>query len=356
MRYYLIIIVLGIALSMLVLVAGANQSRAVPQDQILNDRVFLTNLYNETNGPQWTRSDNWLSDQPLDTWYGVKTDPDNPTRVTGLELRENNLQGELPYELTQMGWVETINLEGNKLTGRIHQIAGWHRLSTLNVSRNQLQGEIPGAELARLKTLRVLQLGANEFTGPIPTDVTYLPNLEVLDLGGNHLSGPIPPELGQLRELRFLALSDNRLAGPFPPELTDLLHLEWINLSNNELSGSIPRQISNLGNLKGLALVNTGIGGVIPKEIGFLQHLEGIELSHNRLVGPFPDLQHLRQLNRVFVRNNYLMGELTADQLSLQSLEKIEIADNSFSGCIPVDFKTIRENDFDLTGLQFCSE
>ena len=38
------------------------------------ERAALVALYNATDGPNWSRRDNWLTDQPLSTWYGVSTD------------------------------------------------------------------------------------------------------------------------------------------------------------------------------------------------------------------------------------------------------------------------------------------
>ena len=107
-------------------------------------------------------------------------------------------------------------------------------------------------------------------------------------------------------------------------------------------------------NLKGLALVNTGIEGVIPKEIGYMVQLQGLELSGNRLVGPLPDLSMLGKLDRLFLNDNYLMGEISTDRLNLLSLEKISLADNAFHGCIPTQLAEIQENDLDQVGLEFC--
>ncbi len=61
------------------------------------DRKILVALYNATRGPQWANDDNWLSDDPIETWYGVSTDSDG--RVTLLSLGSNNLTGFLPPEL-----------------------------------------------------------------------------------------------------------------------------------------------------------------------------------------------------------------------------------------------------------------
>lgn len=58
------------------------------------DRDALVALYNATGGADWTHNDNWLSDEPLDEWYGVVVN--GAGRVTGLHLRKNGLEGALP--------------------------------------------------------------------------------------------------------------------------------------------------------------------------------------------------------------------------------------------------------------------
>ena len=77
----------------------------------------LSAFYRSTNGDNWTYKDNWLSDAPLNTWYGVTTDKSG--RVTGLELPYNGLSGTLPSELDTLGHLERLLLHGNALRGEI---------------------------------------------------------------------------------------------------------------------------------------------------------------------------------------------------------------------------------------------
>ena len=60
------------------------------------DRAALVALYNATRGDNWRHNGNWLTDAPLHEWYGVKTDDG---RITGLDLRYNNIVGEIPPEI-----------------------------------------------------------------------------------------------------------------------------------------------------------------------------------------------------------------------------------------------------------------
>ena len=56
-----------------------------------NDRDALVALYHATGGPDWDRSDRWLTDQPIGLWHGVITNPAG--RVERLELHDNDLRG-----------------------------------------------------------------------------------------------------------------------------------------------------------------------------------------------------------------------------------------------------------------------
>ena len=133
-------------------------------------RDALVALYNATNG------DNWLSDSPVDNWFGVYASNDGC--VNGLLLLDNQLSGGLPSELGQL-----VNLE-------------W-----LDLDENHLTGAIP-PELGKLANLEQLDLRENQLTGVIPPELGKLANLEQLDLLENQLTGAIPPELGQTCQLK----------------------------------------------------------------------------------------------------------------------------------------------------------
>ena len=79
------------------------------------DREALVALYNATDGENWNRSDNWLSDAPLGEWEGVTTDDDG--RVISLSLSFNALSGEIPPELGNLAKLEKLYLGGNRLEG-----------------------------------------------------------------------------------------------------------------------------------------------------------------------------------------------------------------------------------------------
>lgn len=191
----------------------------------LSDREILEIFYEVTGGPEWTRSDNWLTDAPLRGWYGVEVD--GAGRVSSLALYRNNLTGSIPPELGDLANLANLYLSGNGLTGRI-----------------------PPA-LGDLTNLYYLWLSENELTGPIPSRLGGLANLQLLALSANGLTGLIPPELGNLANLVWLYLGRNELTASLPPEIGGLTRLQILALqANPDMRGALPASLTNLGSLE----------------------------------------------------------------------------------------------------------
>ena len=367
------------------------------------DRAALVALYNATDGPNWDKSNNWLSDEPLSEWYGITAD--FAGRVTELELSDNNLMGTLPAELGNLSRLTNLNLHSNPLNGQIPpELGDLSNLRTLRLYGTDLSGEIPRelANLTNLETLilwandlsgaiptwldelanlRRLDLDDNNFTGPIPAELGNLTELEILWLAGNNLAGPIPPELGNLGKLKWLMLHDSGLTGPIPPELGDLGQLETLYLQDNELSGEIPAELGDLeliermylrsndlsgeipaklGNLANLEVLHIGdneLSGEIPAELGDLANLEWLLLYENGLTGSIPsELSSLANLEGLFLRNNELSGPIPSELTNLSELEILSIRNNMLTGMIPAELGSIANlvaltvSDNELTG------
>ena len=80
------------------------------------DREALVAIYDATNGEFWARRQNWLSNAPIGTWHGVTTNASG--RVTELNLSENQLAGEIPSELGSLASLQELHLWGNGLRER----------------------------------------------------------------------------------------------------------------------------------------------------------------------------------------------------------------------------------------------
>ena len=362
------------------------------------DRAALVALYNATDGPNWVNNTNWLTDRPMGAWYGVTTDDDG--RVTGLDLHDNELRGQIPPEL-------------KSLSDLVH----------LRLSDNRLNGQIP-PELGSLFNLRHLYLNGNSLDGRIPPGLGRLSNLVILHLGANSLSGPIPPELGRLSDIRQLFLNDNNLSGQIWPELGGLFYLELLHLTNNELSGQIPPELAGLseltdlllqgnrtftcplddaafrewlkgiknrrglfcsyaedraalvalynatdgpnwrdntnwladgplaawygvttddwGRVTGLKLRSNALNGQIPPELGSLSNLTSLDLGGNALSGQIPpELGGLSELTLLFLYNNDLTGRIPPELGSLSNLTRLSLGGNELSGQIPPELGSL---------------
>ena len=250
------------------------------------DRAALTSLYIALGGDDWVNSENWLSDEPLSTWYGVTTDLNG--RVTSLDLRGNQLSGSIPAVIGRLSHLIRLVIDDNQITGPIPPEIGYlTHLTTLDLDRNRLTGPIP-PELGNLTKLERLDLTGNQLSGPIPPQLGNLAALRTLFIDENRLSGSIPPQLGNLAELRTLYLEENRLSGPIPPELGNLVNVSLFSLEENSLTGPIPPELGNLAEVRTLYLDENELSGPIPPELGNLTQLRVLDLDENELSGPHP--------------------------------------------------------------------
>ena len=62
------------------------------------ERTHLETLYEAMGGQNWRHTRNWLTDAPLEDWYGIVVDA-TTAKVTEINLHGNNLSGESPPEI-----------------------------------------------------------------------------------------------------------------------------------------------------------------------------------------------------------------------------------------------------------------
>ena len=102
----------------------------------------LKALYNAADGANWAHKDNWMSDQPVSSWYGVTAD--GYGMITKLDLSGNNLSGPLPETLGDLRVLTDLNLSGNNLTGNVpSSVINMTYLQNFDISGNQMNGFVP---------------------------------------------------------------------------------------------------------------------------------------------------------------------------------------------------------------------
>ncbi len=282
----------------------------IKQSYVDLEREALIALYKATNGDNWTNNTNWCSDKPISEWYGITIQDDE----LWIDLRSNNLIGELPKE-----------------------IGVFNRLTHLYLSFNNIIGSIP-EEIGNLEDLKILDLTTCSFEGSIPKSIGNLKKLERLEVSGNHLSGSIPEEIGNLRKLERLDLFKNNLEGNIPRTIGKLENLKYLDLSFNQLSGSIPIEIAGLKKVEILYLQQNNLSGNIPMEIKELKNAKVLELTGNQLSGEIPKgLGELYNLKALSLSSNNLEGEIPEELANLHLLESLDLSVNRLSGFIPFE-------------------
>ncbi|XP_008796883.2 probable LRR receptor-like serine/threonine-protein kinase At4g36180 [Phoenix dactylifera] len=202
-----------------------------------------------------------------------------------LELQTNNLTGEIP-DLGPLQNLTFLDASNNALSGGFP--SGKFPASVVEISlrSNRLEGEIPGAAVAALPALQVMDLSHNGLSGAVPGAAFEHPSLEqltlaynrfesikrpgdgglvsrliALDLGHNRLGGFLPAFLGSMPRLSALSLEDNRFTGMIPAQYAVRVVGAWgavpfarLILSGNYLSGPVPSPL--VGLKEGSAMVN----------------------------------------------------------------------------------------------------
>ncbi|XP_028096255.1 LOW QUALITY PROTEIN: receptor-like protein EIX2 [Camellia sinensis] len=255
-----------------------------------------------------------------------------PFKVINLDMGSCQLGPSFPAWLKSQKELQFLNLPNTSISG---SLPSWFwdissNLSLLNVSFNQLKGQLPNQ--FSVTAFADIDLSSNLFEGPIPLPTVQI---ELLDLSNNHFSGSIPHNISNIMpDLIFLSFSGNQLSGEIPESIGQMSYLQVISLSSNHLTGSIPSSIWNCTYLKVLDLGNNNLSGVISGTLGELKQLQSLHLSNNKLTGEIPSsFQNLSSLETLDLGNNKLSGHIPPwFGNGFPNLRIISLRSNAFSG------------------------
>ncbi|KAG6475245.1 receptor protein kinase TMK1-like [Zingiber officinale] len=251
------------------------------------------------------------SSDPCSSWSGVVC---SGVRVTAIQVGNKSLAGSLPPDVRNLTHLVRLELQQNRLSGKLPSLAGLSSLQFLLLHSN-LFSSIPDDFFSGLSSLQAAFLDDNPFspwnlpaslgdavalvnfsantanvTGSLPDFfATSFPGLDHLGLAYNLLSGPVPAAFVGA-PLRSLWLNNQqgsvRLSGGIA-FIENMIALEVLWLQSNDFSGPLP-DFSRLTNLAILELRDNQFSGTVPSSLTELKSLTNVTLTNNLLQGPLP--------------------------------------------------------------------
>ncbi|CAL9175596.1 unnamed protein product [Musa hybrid cultivar] len=130
------------------------------------------------------------------------------------DISHNSLTGSLPPEIGNLRNIEIVDVSSNRLSGEIPStIAQCQVLQYLYMQGNLIRGSIPS--FGQLKGLRVLDISRNNLSGHIP-DFLRSFNMTYLNLSFNDLDGEVPKDGIFGNASAFSVVGNSKLCGGIP--------------------------------------------------------------------------------------------------------------------------------------------
>ncbi|KAI3894900.1 hypothetical protein MKX03_018179, partial [Papaver bracteatum] len=224
--------------------------------------------------------------------------------IIAIDIQRQNLPGVLPPEIVKLPYLQILDLRRNYLNGTVPKVPQWESIIR----------QFP-EEIGNISTLKRLQLGFNQFTGPFPSKIGEIAGINIIRIVGNNFTGELPETFAKLINLTQF----------------------WI--SDNQFTGKIPSFVKNWKNLRRVEIQASGLEGPIPSEISFLEKLETLKISDlSGKEGSLPPLDNLKRLETLVIRSCNINGTLPDYLGSMKSLRHLDLSFNKLLGEIPSTF------------------
>ncbi|KAF2549546.1 hypothetical protein F2Q70_00023441 [Brassica cretica] len=220
-------------------------------DTNASDAAALNNLFSSMNSPgqlsQWTASG---GDPCGQNWKGITC---SVSRVIQIKLSGLGLSGSLGFMLDKLTSVTELDLSNNNLGGDLpYQLPP--NLERLNLANNQFTGSAQYS-ISLMTPLKYLNLAHNQLK-QLAIDFTKLTSLSILDLSSNTITGSLPNTMTSLTSAKSIYLQNNQFTGTI--DVLATLPLENLNIANNRFTGWIPDSLRGINLQKDGNSFNTG--------------------------------------------------------------------------------------------------
>ncbi|PHT75068.1 hypothetical protein T459_22345 [Capsicum annuum] len=261
----------------------------------------------------------------------------NQSKLSMLDLSKNQLTGEIPNWLVEIsdGLLRFLNLSFNQFT-HFQEPYTFGLLNFLDVHSNLLTGVIPLPPRAAA----YIDLSNYKFATLILPDFgNYLATAQYLSIANNKVIGSIPSSICNSSYLEVLDLSNNSLNDRIPSCLAEKSStLKVLNLGKNNLIGNIPEKFSYNCELESLDLSQNHLTGLLPRSLSKCTKLKVLNLGNNKIKDTFLCwLRSISDLRVLVLRFNGFNGNIDCSRVSSNwtALRIIDLASNNLGGFLP---------------------
>jgi len=261
----------------------------------------------------------------------------------------SSLTGQLPREISRWTNLGVLSLANNSLSGTLPKHIAMPRLQLLDLGYNNFNGPLSSYWAAASSIARI-DLTSNAFTGTLPPQWSTFPQLIGLALGHNKLERELPQEWSALTRLYLLQLNDNSLTGKLPEEWHRMQGLNYLDLDNNYLTGRLPVAWSELRQIKKLSVAGNLLTGSLAPEISGMSALTTLNMSSNYLNGDVfvPGMFALQTLG---LASNEFTGSLPSAWSAMTNLTRLDVSYNGFTSQLPIEWSALEQLQYlDLRG------
>jgi Leucine-rich repeat (LRR) protein len=243
-------------------------NKSIALDRYASSLIYRENDMCEGSYPKTT---SWMEDKECCSWDGVECDK-TTGHVIGLDLGCSWLNGSIHSNssLFFLRHLRRLNLAGNYFNDSLlpSEFGKFKSLTHLKLSSSYFSGQIP-YEISQLSSLVSLDLSFNSLSIETPVwkrVVDNLTQLRELLLDQTDMSSIRPNSLMNLSSyLTTLSLRECGLQGKLEDNILCLpsLQITYLDLSHNNFTGSIPASIGNLTHITSLDLSYNNFSGEI---------------------------------------------------------------------------------------------
>ena len=260
--------------------------------------------------------------------------------LTLFAASDNKLTGTIPVEIGQLTQVTQLFLFGNHFTGSLpSSIGNMLAMQEFDFNRNFLSGTIPST-IGLQRNLQYLYLEYNCFTGEVPVALANATKLLEMYLQFNQLSGSLEGVFDPITQtaLSIVQLGNNQFTGPLPQAPFQLPALNTFVAVSNCFTGSLPTIICNNTNL--VSLVLDGLHSASSCRQSILPVLSGSYYATDKFNGPIPScIFNMKNLSTLHISGNGLTGSLPNVRTISKRLVDLTISHNDITGTMPVIFQ-----------------